>query len=87
MKTLAFSRALARAVLQFRKCVEAADEGGANVAYATALGLIAGATLSGGISKAKGQEFLVTLKETRAALLSTFGSAPESYDDLLANCE
>tara|TARA_R110002124_G_scaffold128157_7_gene288568 strand:+ start:133 stop:399 length:267 start_codon:yes stop_codon:yes gene_type:complete len=72
----AFARALARALLQFREYVEAADKEGANVAYATALGLIYGATLCGGISKAKGQELQATLDETRATLMSAFGSAP-----------
>lgn len=81
----AFARALAGALLQFRECVEAADKEGANVAYATAMGLIAGATLCGGISKVKGQALQATLDETREALMSAFGSAPDTPADLRIN--
>jgi hypothetical protein len=83
----AFARALAGVLLQFRECVEAADKEGANVAYATAMGLIAGATLCGGISKAKGQKLQATLDETRAALMSAFGAAPEHPAGLLTVTE
>jgi len=79
----AFTRALAGVLLQFRECVEAADKEGANLAYATAMGLIAGATLCAGISKAKGQALQDTLDETRAALMSTFGTAPAPPTGLL----
>lgn len=46
---------------------------------------IAGATLCGGISREKGQSLQVTLDETRAALMSAFGTAPDTPADLLNN--
>lgn len=81
----AFTRSLAGVLLQFRESVEAADREGANVAYATAMGLIAGATLCGGISKEKGRALQATLDETRAALTSAFGTAPDAPAGLLIN--
>lgn len=81
----AFASALAGVLLQFRECVEAADREGANVAYATAMGLIAGATLCGGISKEKGQALQATLDETRATLMSALGTAPAAPASLLIN--
>ncbi len=79
----AFARALAGIFLQFRECVEAAEKEGAYVAYTTAMGLITGATLCGGISKAKGQALQSTLDETRVALMSAFGTAPATPASLL----
>lgn len=81
----AFARTFARVLLQFRESVEAGEKEGANLAYATAMGLIAGATLCGGISKEKGHAMQATLDETRAALMSAFGTAPDTPADLLIN--
>lgn len=81
----AFARALAGILLQFRECVEAGEKEGANLAYATAMGLIAGAALCGGISREKGQALQATLDETRAALMRAFGAVPDTPAELRIN--
>lgn len=74
----AFSRTLAGVLVQFRNAVDDNNQNGANLCYVTALGLITGATLSGGLDQAKGKEFLATLDETRAAFEASFGEAPDT---------
>lgn len=71
-----FSRTLVGVLVQFRNAVDDNNQNGANLCYATALGLITGATLSGGLDQAKGKELLATLDETRAAFEASFGEAP-----------
>jgi hypothetical protein len=72
-----FSRALSQVLGQFHAALERNDKDQANFCYATALGLISGATLSGGLNKAKGQELLVTLKDTRVLFTAVFGESPD----------
>lgn len=72
----AFSRTFVQALQQFRDAVERKDKHGADVCYATAMGLVSGAALSGGLSKAVGLELLSTLAETRAAFSAAFGETP-----------
>lgn len=72
----AFSRTLAKSLLDFKAAVERADKSEAHIQYAHACGLIGGAALTGGISKQAGENLLITLEETRAALMDTFGEAP-----------
>lgn len=71
-----FSKTFAEVLVQFRRAVERNDKHGADVCYATAMGLISGATLSGGLDKAKGTELLGTLAETRASFKMAFGDKP-----------
>lgn len=72
----AFSRAFVQTLQQFRDALERNDKHEANVCYATAMGLVSGAVLSGGLSKAVGQELLTTLAETRASFSAAFGDKP-----------
>lgn len=76
----AFSTTFAQILLEFRHSVERHDRHSANASYATAMGLIAGAILSGGLEKTKGLELLATLKETRTVFSRTFGDAPSIPD-------
>ncbi|AZC39431.1 hypothetical protein [Pseudomonas chlororaphis] len=62
--------------MQFRSVVERNDKRGTDLCYATAMGLISGVTLSGGLDKAKGAELLATLAETRASFSAAFGDKP-----------
>lgn len=71
-----FSRTFAEVLVQFRCAVERHDKYGADVCYATAMGLISGATLSGGLDKTKGAELLATLAEIRDSFTATFGDKP-----------
>lgn len=73
-----FSLTLADVLVQFRNAVDGNNQNGANLCYVTALGLITGATLSGGLDQAKGKELLATLDETREAFEVFFGEAPGS---------
>ncbi|MBX8493138.1 hypothetical protein K5D42_25035 [Pseudomonas cichorii] len=72
----AFTRTLAGALIDFKTAVERGDKSNAHLQYALACGLIGGAALSGGISKQAGQKLLITLEETRTALMDAFGEAP-----------
>ena len=72
----AFTRTLAQVLLDFKAAVERTDKSQAHIMYAHACGLIGGAALTGGISKQAGQNLLITLEETRAALMDAFGEAP-----------
>lgn len=71
-----FSTTLAGVLVQFRNAVDDNNQNGANLCYVAAMGLIIGATLSGGLDQAKGKELLATLDETRATFESSFGEAP-----------
>lgn len=73
----AFTRTLAGALLDFKAAVERRDKSEAHLQYTLVCGLIGGAALSGGISKQAGQKLLITLEETRAALMDAFGEAPK----------
>ncbi|KJS27878.1 MAG: hypothetical protein VR76_08455 [Pseudomonas sp. BRH_c35] len=81
----AFARSLTRVLLQLRESAEAGEREAANLAYATAMGLIAGATLCGGLSKEKGQALQATLDETRSTLMNAFGAAPVAPVDFRIN--
>jgi hypothetical protein len=72
----AFANTLAAALLDFKTAVDSSDRSEAHIQYAFACGLIGGAALSGGISKQAGQNLLITLEETRKALMDAFGEAP-----------
>lgn len=74
--TKAFTRTLAGTLLDLKAAVERSDKSEAYLQYALACGLIGGAALSGGISKQAGQKLLITLEETRSALVDAFGDAP-----------
>lgn len=78
-----FSRALAEFLLDFKVAVESRDKVKADFQYAILLGLIGGATLSGGINKGTGEKLLETLKETEQALRDAFGEAPSISFPLL----
>lgn len=71
-----FATTLAEVLVQFRNAVERLDKHGADVCYATAMGLISGATLSGGLDKTQGAELMATLAETRASFTAAFGGQP-----------
>ncbi len=73
----AFTTTLASALLDFKAAVERCDKSDAHIQYALACGLIGGAALTGGISKDTGQNLLVTLEETRSALMAAFGEEPK----------
>lgn len=79
----AFSKALAKALLDFKAAVEKHDRLEAHFQYALACGLISGAALSGGLRKEDALNLLATLDETRTALMSAFGSAPDAPAGLL----
>lgn len=79
----AFSRALAGVLVEFRDALISNDKHGANLCYTTAIGLVSGAMLSGGMSKAYGQELLTALAETRSSFEAAFGDAPATPDLLL----
>lgn len=59
-------------LVQFRNAVDDNNQNGANLCYVTAMGLITGATVSGGLGQTKGNEMLTTLDDTRAAFEASF---------------
>lgn len=76
----AFSRTFVQTLQQFREAVERKDKHGANVCYATAMGLVSGAALSGGLNREKALELLENLAETRASFTAAFGDKPGASD-------
>ncbi|WP_434523823.1 hypothetical protein [Photorhabdus asymbiotica] len=68
----ALSEQLAREFLNLRSAIERNDKDSAYLHYAMTMGIISGATLSGGISRNAGLDFINTLEEIRHAFRETF---------------
>jgi len=81
----AFSKVLMSTLLDIKAAAQRRDKPSADLQFAFAMGLIGGATLSGGVRKDAGYELLEALEETRKALRDAFGEAPSIFDHLLDN--
>lgn len=77
VRSTAFAEVLTRALVDFKAAVERGDQTGANLQYTLVCGLIAGATLSGGIGKRAGVLLLAKTNEARLLLMASFGEAPD----------
>lgn len=66
----------AGALIDFKAAVERREKSKTHFNYALACGLIGVGHIERRISTHDGQELLSTLKETRVALMDTFGEAP-----------
>lgn len=72
------TKAFAGLSLQFRKAVEAKNQNLANLCYVNAVGLLAGAAISGGLSQRKIRERSVSIKSMAVAYHQVFGACPET---------
>lgn len=81
----AFSKVLMSTLFEIKAAAQRGDKPSADLQFAFAMGLIGGATLSGGVRKDAGCELLDALEETRQALRDAFGEAPSAFDKLLDN--
>ncbi|MBS9434845.1 hypothetical protein [Photorhabdus hainanensis] len=78
----AFSEQLAREFLNLRSAMERKDKDSAYLHYAMTMGMISGATLSGGMSSNAGLDFINTLEEIRHAFIETFHESLDLPADL-----
>lgn len=79
----AFSRVLLSTLDEIKAAAHRRDKPEADLQFAFAMGLIGGATLSGGVHKVAGYELLDALEETRQSLREAFGAAPAVFDHFL----
>lgn len=79
---VAFSRVLLSTLDDIKAAAHRRDKPAADLQFAFAMGLIGGATLSGGVHKEAGYELLDALEETRHLLREAFGEAPAGFDRL-----
>ncbi|HGO9799627.1 TPA: hypothetical protein ACLEB8_004815 [Pseudomonas aeruginosa] len=80
-----FSKVLMSTLQDIKAAAQRRDKPSADLQFAFAMGLIGGATLSGGVRKDAGYELLDALEETRKSLRDAFGDAPIVFDHLLDN--